>query len=123
MLIKGKRLLDTEACHHDPTDTVSETPAFIIVALKDRPRLPDIIGPYPFYLRNLLSKQASSETTSTLEFTPHFHQSEQLVDHVIGRHQRLAICLKPGISRSVVGIVGHECCKPGPSIYKDHTSP
>jgi hypothetical protein len=72
MLIKGKRLLDAEACYHDPTDTVSETPAFVIIALKDDPGLPGIMSLHPFHLRNLLGKQTGPETTSTLELALHF---------------------------------------------------
>ena len=123
MLIEGKRLLDAEACHHDPTDTVSKTPPLIIVALKDVTGLLDIMRLHSFHLRNFLGKQTGPETTSPLELSPHFHQGKQLVDHVIGRDQWFMICLKPGISRSVVGIIGHECGKPGSSIYKYHILP
>lgn len=93
MVIKSEILLDPQPCHHDPADTIRETPGLIVVALKDTPDLLDIAGLRSCHLGNLLSKQTGSYTEGTLKLPAHFHQGEEFIYYIIRGHQRLSIRL------------------------------
>ena len=65
MVIKSESSLHPKPFHHDPADAVCETPALIVIALKDVPCLLDISRQHPDNLGNLLSKQTGSQTEGT----------------------------------------------------------
>jgi len=73
--------------YYYPADTVRKTPALIVIASEGVPGLLDIVGEDPDDVGNLLRKQISSKSESTLELAPDFHEGQEFVDDIIGRDQ------------------------------------
>jgi hypothetical protein len=123
MVITSASPLHPKPCHHDTADTLRATPALLVGALQEAPGLRHSAGQPPGDVGNLRGTQTGSHTEGPAKRTPHVHQGEEFVSHVIGCNQWRSVRLSPHIGRGMIGIMRDEGRTPGPWINKDHPSP
>lgn len=95
MLVEGKGGIDSKPLHHHAADAIGEAPGFVLIGGKDLSRLLHVGRRDPFQLAHLAVQHPLSDIEGALVFTSYPEQRQQLVNHVIGRDERLGVAVEP----------------------------